>query len=424
MYTHGLPLDEWLTKIEAYTAQEIILGLERVDALLQRLDLDLPETVFHVAGTNGKGSSVAMLASLLRTTGARVGSYTSPHILRYNERICLGGIAATDAQIIAAFELIESVRGDIPLTYFEFGTLAAMVVFSRADIEMAVLEVGMGGRLDAVNAIEPTAGLITNVSLDHCAWLGDDIEAIAGEKAGIMRAVKPIIFAARDRPSTITEHADAVGSRLIAAGRDYEWSINGDQWSWRGANHELHNLARPCVPGDIQIQNAAGVLALLEAAGFESLLRADAIASAFGDLQLPGRLQSVGENFLLDVAHNPAAGAALADALGEQKVAGTTSAILGMLDDKDVEGVVAPLSACVDQWIAVTADNPRATPAGELARRIANTTNRACLISNCLSDAIEHARNSAGKDDRVLVTGSFYVVGAVLELLERCRSAS
>ena len=418
MHTHGLPLDEWLTQIEAVTPHEIDLGLERVDALLQRLDLDLPGTVFHVAGTNGKGSSVAMLESMLRTTGARVGSYTSPHLLRYNERICVGGIAATDAQIIAAFELIESVRGDVPLTYFEFGTLAAMAVFSRADIEIAVLEVGMGGRLDAVNAIEPTAGLITNVSLDHCAWLGDDIEAIAGEKAGIMRAIKPIVFAARDRPSTITERADVLGSRLIAAGRDYEWSIDGDRWSWRGANHELHNLARPNVTGEIQIQNAAGVLALLEAAGFESLLRTDVIASALGDLQLPGRMQSVGQNWLLDVAHNPAASAALADALGEQKVAGTTSVILGMLDDKDIEGVVAPLSGHVDQWIAVTADNPRATPARELARRVANATHRACLIADSLSDAIEVARDRAGPNDRILVTGSFYVVGAVLERLK------
>ena len=418
MHSHGLPLDEWLTQIEAVTPHEIDLGLERVDALLQRLDLDLPGTVFHVAGTNGKGSSVAMLESMLRTTGARVGSYTSPHLLRYNERICVGGIAATDAQIIAAFELIESVRGDVPLTYFEFGTLAAMAVFSRADIEIAVLEVGMGGRLDAVNAIEPTAGLITNVSLDHCAWLGDDIEAIAGEKAGIMRAIKPIVFAARDRPSTITERADALGSRLIAAGRDYEWSIDGDRWSWRGANHELHNLARPNVTGDIQIQNAAGVLALLEAAGFESLLRTDVIASALGDLQLPGRMQSVGQNWLLDVAHNPAASAALADALGEQKVAGTTSVILGMLDDKDIEGVVAPLSGHVDQWIAVTADNPRATPARELARRVANATHRACLIADSLSDAIEVARDRAGPNDRILVTGSFYLVGPVLERLK------
>ncbi len=419
MHGHGLSLDEWLTQIESYSPQEIILGLERVDALLQRLNLDLPETVFHVAGTNGKGSSVAMLESLLRTTGARVGSYTSPHILRYNERICVGGIAATDAQITAAFELIESVRGDIPLTYFEFGTLAALAVFARNDIEIAVLEVGMGGRLDAVNAIEPTAGLITNVSLDHCAWLGDNIEAIAGEKAGIMRATKPIVFAARDCPSTITEHADAVGSRLIAAGRDYDWSINGDQWSWRGAKHELHNLARPCVSGNIQIQNAAGVLALLEAAGFESLLKTDVISGALGDLQLPGRMQSVGENWLLDVAHNPAASAALADALGEQLVAGTTSVILGMLDDKDIEGVVAPLSVHVDQWIAVTADNPRATPARELARRVANATHRACLIAESLSNAIEVARDRAGKHDRILVTGSFYVVGAALELLER-----
>ena len=417
MQSHGLSLDEWLAQIETYSPQEIDLGLERVDALLRRLDLVLPETVLHVAGTNGKGSSVAMLDSLLRTTGARVGCYTSPHLLSYNERICLGGVAATDAQIISAFERVESVRGDVPLTYFEFGTLAAMLVFVRADIEIAVLEVGMGGRLDAVNAIEPTAGLITNVSLDHCAWLGDDIEAVAREKAGIMRAIKPVIFAARDLPASISARADAVGARLIAAGRDYEWSTDGDRWSWRGVNHELHDLDRPSIPGDMQIQNAAGVLALLEAAGFEALLRDDIISGALGNLQIPGRMQSVGENWLLDVAHNPAASNALADALRARKVAGSTSVILGMLDDKDVEGFVAPLSGYVDQWIAVTADSPRAVPAGELARRVANATSRPCLVSNCLLDAIEYARDSASADDRILVTGSFYVVGAALEHL-------
>ncbi len=417
MQSHGLSLDEWLAQIETYSPQEIDLGLERVDALLRRLDLVLPETVLHVAGTNGKGSSVAMLDSLLRTTGARVGSYTSPHLLRYNERMCLGGVAATDAQIISAFERIDSVRGDVPLTYFEFGTLAAMLVFARADIEIAVLEVGMGGRLDAVNAIEPTAGLITNISLDHCAWLGDDIEAVASEKAGIMRAIKPVIFAARDLPASISARADAVGARLIAAGRDYEWSTDGDRWSWRGVNHELHALDRPSMPGDMQIQNAAGVLALLEAAGFEALLRDDIISGALGNLQIPGRMQSVGENWLLDVAHNPAASNALADALRAREVAGSTSVILGMLDDKDVEGFVAPLSGCVDQWIAVTADSPRAVPAGELARRVANATSRPCLVSNCLPDAIEYARDNASADDRILVTGSFYVVGAVLEHL-------
>jgi dihydrofolate synthase/folylpolyglutamate synthase len=414
MRTDSLSLDEWLAQIETYSPREIDLGLERVETLLQRLDLVLPETVFHVAGTNGKGSSAAMLDALLRTIGARVGCYTSPHLLRYNERIRLGGVEATDAQIVAAFELIESVRGDVPLTYFEFGTLAAMAVFATAGIEIAVLEVGMGGRLDAVNAIEPMAGLITNVSLDHCAWLGDDIEAVAREKAGIMRAIKPVVFAARDIPSAIIERADAEGSRLIAAGRDYQWSIDGDRWSWLGVNHALHDLARPSMPGDIQVQNAAGVLALLEAAGFDTLLSTDVIDDALGRLQVSGRMQTVGENWLLDVAHNPAASDALADTLRGQKTAGSTIVILGMLDDKDVEGVVMPLSDQVDQWIAVTADSSRATPAEELARRVANTSKRPCLISNSLPDAIEHARDSAGTDGRILITGSFYVVGEAL----------
>lgn len=415
MPTDGLPLDDWLAQIDSYSPQDIDLGLERVETLLQRLDLDLPETVLHVAGTNGKGSSVAMLESLLCTSGARVGCYTSPHIFRFNERIRIDGVAATDTQITAAFELIESERGDVPLTYFEFGTLAAVAIFADAKVRIAVLEVGMGGRLDAVNAIEPTAGLITNVSLDHCAWLGGDIEAIAGEKAGIMRTDKAVVFAATEPPLAITEHAAATGARLIIAGRDYEWSIDGDRWTWRGVNHVLQGLARPSVPGDIQIQNAAGVVALLEAANFDALLKNDVIDHALDDLQLVGRMQTVGKNWLLDVAHNPAASRVLADTLREQVVAGSTVAILGMLDDKDVEGVVAPLAESVGAWIAVTADSPRAIPAGELARRVANATDRPCLIAADLSSAIGHARGITGPDDRVVVTGSFYLVAPVLE---------
>ena len=416
----AMPLDAWLARLETYSPSEIDLGLERVELLLRRLNLTLPQTVLHVAGTNGKGSSVAMLESLLRATGASIGSYTSPHVLQYNERIKVDGRAASDADIICAFERVESCRDDVPLTYFEFGTLAALVVFANAPTDIAILEVGMGGRLDAVNAVEPTAGLITNVSLDHCDWLGNDVEAIGSEKAGIMRRDKPVVFAARQRPSSIDRRADEIGATLIAAGRDYHWELQGSRWTWTGLRHRLSGLERPALGGAVQVENAAGVLALVEAAGFAQLLQQDTVNAALAELRLTGRMQVVenGGRWLLDVAHNPAAAAALSRALRESGVVGRTIAVIGMLDDKDVEGVIAEFGEAVDCWIAVTADSPRALPANELARRVANASNRSCLTATSVDEALEHARNLAGPDDRVVVTGSFYLVGPVLSALD------
>lgn len=419
MQSISWPLSRWLALLETFSPHEIVLGLERVDVMLQRMALPMPATIFHVAGTNGKGSSVAMLEALLRPTGRRVGCYTSPHLQRYNERIRVDGVDADDAQIIAAFSYIESLRAELPLTYFEFGTLAALHVFAQMQVEVAILEVGMGGRLDAVNAVEPTAGLISSIALDHCAWLGDTIEAIAAEKAGIMRAAKPLVFAAPDMPQAIAASAAAVGARLIAATRDYNWSVDGDTWSWHGERHTLHDLNWPSLPGAMQIQNAAGVLALLEATGFEVLLNTTAVNAAFAGLMVAGRMQAVGDKWILDVAHNPAAADALATTLAARDFPGRTVVILGMLDDKDVAGVVAPLAAIADTWIAVTAHSPRAIAANELARRVASVTGKTCMIAEAIDAALECAEELAGADDRVLVTGSFYVVGAALDAFAR-----
>lgn len=420
MQSVGAPLNDWLARLETFSPQEIDLGLERVKSLLERLNLALPKTVFHIAGTNGKGSSVAMLESLLRQSDTRVGSYTSPHILRYNERIRINGSEATDAQITDAFDRIETRRDDLPLTYFEFGTLAAMVVFAAAQVDTAILEVGMGGRLDAVNAMEPDAGLITNVSLDHCEWLGNDVATIALEKAGIMRSHKPIVFASADIPRAIVTRAEEIDARLIAAGRDYSWSKDGERWSWQGVAHTLAGLRRPALRGDMQIENAAGVLALVEAVGLQDLLRTDIIDRAFAAVSLCGRMQSVAthDNWLLDVAHNPAAAVALANTLRAEPPSGRTVAVVGMLDDKNVEGVIAPLADVVDDWIAVSAESARAIPARELARRVANASNKSCLIAESLPAAMDRASELAAAEDRVLVTGSFYVVGPLLSALE------
>ncbi len=417
MQSSGLQLNEWLARLETYSAQEIDLGLERVQILLQRLNLSLPKTIFHVAGTNGKGSSVAMLEALLLTTGNKVGCYTSPHLQRYNERIRVDGAEASDAQIVSAFESIEALRESVPLTYFEFGTLAALAVFVTEKVDIAVLEVGLGGRLDAVNAVEPTASLITNISLDHCAWLGDNVEDIAREKAGVMRAQKPVVYAAPEMPQAIAEIARSLQANLLAVNRDYRWTAAGEQWSWEGVSHSVQNLARPQLAGDIQLQNAAGVLMLLESAGFESLLDTDGINTALASVSLAGRMQSIAGRWILDVAHNPAAARALAATLGTMQQGRAAVTVIGMLDDKDVAGVVEPLNELTDHWIAVTADSPRAIPANELGRRISIATNRPCWSADSLEQAFERAEGLAGANDLLLVTGSFYTVGSALVIL-------
>ena len=415
----GAPLAAWLTRLESLSAREIDLGLERVEQVLERLQLRLPGQVLHVAGTNGKGSCVAMLESILRGTGRTIGCYTSPHVFRYNERIRVDGKEPGDEIIIAAFERIEAVRDDIPLTYFEYGTLAALVVFVEHGVEIAILEVGMGGRLDAVNAVEPQASLITNVALDHCDWLGEDIESIAFEKAGIMRAGKPTVFGDRVAPAAITTHAADTGAELILAGRDYDWSADSSGWEWRGVRHQLTDLEFPALPGAHQLGNAAAVLALLEAAGFRDLLQTGRVNDALTGLRLDGRMQRLESDprWLFDVAHNPAAAAALAATLRADPARGETIAILGLLDDKDLAGVLAPLVPVVDQWIAVTAESPRAVPAVDIAGRVADLAGGECTVAPTIAGAITAATTLAGAEDRILVTGSFYLVGPIISEL-------
>ena len=421
MLPSAAPLSDWLTWLETLSPSEINLGLERVQLILERLDLARPAHVLLIAGTNGKGSSVAMTDALLRASGQRVGAYTSPHISRYNERIVVNGVAASDAEIVAAFEMVEAVRGDTELTYFEFGTLAAVVVFAAAELDVWILEVGLGGRLDATNAIPPTASLITNISLDHCDWLGDDVETIAAEKAGVMRRGIPTVFGATDVPDAIKTQAEMVAATLLLTGRDFEFRVGEDhQWSWRGPSGELQGLQQPGLAGEFQAGNAAAVLALLDVAGFKGVIDAELINHVLPKVSLPGRLQrlvSDGREWLIDVAHNPAAAEVLASALGSMESSGTTFAIVGLLNDKDVAGVIGPLAEHVDTWIAMTAASDRAVAANELARQISNITGKACLVAESPQDAVEFARRSASENDRILATGSFFTVGPILDQL-------
>lgn len=404
MLAAGSPLSAWLTWLETLSPAEIDLGLDRVQEVLGRLDIKRPGHVLLIAGTNGKGSSVAMADALLRAASFRVGAYTSPHISVYNERIVIDGRRAGDEEIIAAFEQIEAVRDGVPLTYFEYGTLAALVVFADAEVDVWILEVGMGGRLDATNAITPTAALITNVSLDHCDWLGDDIETIAAEKAGIMRPGLPVVYGGARVPATIAGCAEETGAKLLLRDRDYR----------------LDGVPQPGLGGACQRGNAAAILALLDAAGLAAATDPALVAAVLPTIRLTGRCQRVecdGVDYLLDVAHNPAAAKALAVALQEEVFGGETTALIGMLDDKDVEGVVGHLDGVVARWVAVTANSRRAIPASELARRIANACKRPCLVAGSTREGMQIARQSLLNNDRILVTGSFYLVGPVLDRL-------
>lgn len=414
-------LEDWLAWLETLSPREIDLGLERVQEVMGRLGLGRAARVVHVAGTNGKGSCAAMLESLFRELGGAVGCYTSPHIVDYNERIRVNGAPVADTEIVAAFERVEAVREGVPLTYFEYGTLAALVAFGRAGAESLVLEIGMGGRLDAVNAVEPDAGIVTNVTLDHCDWLGPDVETIAREKAGIMRAGKPLVFGSEEVPRTIVSEAKRVGAELLLAGRDFAWEReSAERWRWKGRRTTLEKLAMPSLFGSVQLRNASAVLAACEALQLDSLLVPEVVDRAFGRLAVPGRFQWVvkGRRWLLDVAHNPDAARVLGESLAQLAHPGPVTAIIGVLADKDAAGIVDALRPRVDRWVAVTPDSPRAIPARELATLVANRCDKPCLVMDTPADALRHVESHASDDTLVLVTGSFYTVGPALEYLQ------
>lgn len=413
-------LHDWLAWLETLSPREIALGLERVLVVLERLALPAPQRALIVAGTNGKGSCAAMLESLLRSGGKRVGCYTSPHVLRFNERIRVDGKPVDDATIIEGFRAVEARRDGVPLTYFEYGTLAAMVVFDSLAATDLVLEIGLGGRLDAVNAIEADGALITNVTLDHCDWLGDTVDAIAREKAGVMRRGRPVIFGAVSVPETIVDEARRIGADLRLAGRDFDCRAADGSWQWHGRRVALDGLRPPSLQGAFQLRNAAAVLALLEALDLAALLTTDRVNEAFGRLSIPGRFQriSAAHEWLLDVAHNPDAARVLGESLGAMSHPGGLVAVVGVLADKDLDGIVSALEPHVTRWVAVPAAHPRALPARQLAQAIAQRTGRPCLTEESVTSAMAHLDAGAAEDELLLVTGSFYTVGPALAWLE------
>ena len=367
-------LDAWLHWQARLNPRSIELGLERVHRVWRALGPPAIEApVLTVAGTNGKGSSVAYAEAVLQAAGYRTGCYSSPHLQVYNERIRMDGVMVDDAPLCAAFERIEGVRGDVPLTYFEYGTLAALCLFAEARLDALVLEVGLGGRLDAVNLIDADVALITSIALDHQDWLGNDLEAIGAEKAGVMRPGRPAVFSGRGIPESLRVHARKIGARLLVAGEDYRVERGAEAWELVVGEARRRALPLPAMRGARQIDNAAGVLVALESLRDRLPLDQRAVRTGLLAARLPGRFEvRPGEpTWILDVAHNPEAAAVLGGMLGDYFHRGRTIAICGMLGDKDAAGIAQALAGRFDAWYLVDlADQPRGLPADELARRI------------------------------------------------------
>jgi dihydrofolate synthase / folylpolyglutamate synthase len=409
-------LPAWLEWQEKLHPVGIELGLERIRVVLAAMNLERPPyQAVTVGGTNGKGSCVAVLEAMALEAGLAAGAYTSPHLLRYNERIRIGGREASDAEIVAAFEAVDAARGGTSLTYFEFGTVAALEIFRRHGVELALLEVGLGGRLDAVNAVEPVVAVVTSVGLDHLEWLGPDRESIGREKGGIFRAGRPAVIGDRDPPDSLLSAAGADAMRL---GRDFDWDEQGAVWAWRSRNLELIDLPRASLPAPALLDNAACAIA-----AFDQVwpLRAQPalVARALGRMRLAGRLQRIpGEiDWWLDVAHNADGAKVLAGALAATPAGGDTFAVLGMLADKDAAMMAAALDECIDHWFVATVPGPRGLGAAELAARIGPQVRGGITIAASVREACEAARSAARPADRIVVCGSFHTVGPALEWL-------
>lgn len=414
-------LEQWLDYQSSLHPKDIELGLDRVRTVWMRLGAPVVgRQVISVAGTNGKGSSVAMLAAIAAAAGYRVGVYTSPHLMRYNERIVVDGNALTDAALCDLFERIEQARGDIALTYFEYGTLAALLAFADVQVDLAVLEVGLGGRLDAVNIIDADIALITGIGLDHTDWLGETVDQIALEKAGIMRAGRCAVVAAPGAPYVLRDEAQRVGALLRWSGEAFQYRVEAGHWDWEGAVQQRHGLPLPALRGKVQVQNAAGVLAVFEALNETLPVDQRAVRTGLLSAQVPGRFQVVQRScrWVLDVAHNPQAAEQLALQLGDLYVPGQVHAVVGMLVDKALAETLSVLVPRIDQWhLLDLSSEPRGASAVELAKALGEVSSvnqwRAPLPTQLA--ALER---TLGDDDLVLVFGSFVTVGAVLAWMQ------
>jgi dihydrofolate synthase / folylpolyglutamate synthase len=413
-------LDDWLVYIERQHARPIALGLERVSAVSERLGQRQTCPLILVGGTNGKGSTCAMLERILLCAGYRVGLYTSPHLLRYNERVRVDGRLVADDVLCDSFARVEAVRGDVALTYFEFGTLAAWEIFADHALDAVILEVGLGGRLDATNLYQPDVSVVTAVDLDHMEFLGPTREHIGFEKAGIFRSGRPAICGDPDPPRRLVDHAEAIGAELMILGREFGYRRQDGQWQYHGPAGNRSGLAFPALRGAGQLANASCALAALDALHDRLPVAMQDIRRGLLEVELPGRFQVLPgrPTVVLDVAHNPQAARTLADSLGGMAFHPTTWAVFGMLRDKDIVGVVEAMKHRVDRWLPASLDGPRAATGAELARILESVAVPGPLSTfQSPSAAFGHAQGRAGEDDRILVFGSFLTVADVLRRL-------
>lgn len=417
---HFTSLKSWLTWLEQCHPQEIELGLDRIRVVAARLNLLTPAArVITVAGTNGKGSCVTSAAALLCASGLRTGVYTSPHLMRYNERIVIDGVAASDEEICAAFVKIQSATAGVSLTYFEFGTLAAIEIFTRRQVDVMVLEVGLGGRLDAVNILSPDVAVITSIDIDHSAWLGNDRESIGFEKAGIMRSGRPVVCADSHPPESLLTVAGDVGAHWYGIDQDFGYlTINGI-WRWWGqlpeeGRLELESSVLPGLP----LPSVAAAIQAVLLLGIQ--LSAPIVASTLGGLTMPGRFQQMeycGRNLILDVAHNPAASAYLCTRLLEHPCAGRTYALAAMMSDKDHFNSLRNLAPAIDSWyLAALPEVPRAASIGQMEQSL-HELELVAEGSGTLAECLGLLCKTATAADRIVVWGSFYTVAAALSVM-------
>ncbi|WP_419205957.1 bifunctional tetrahydrofolate synthase/dihydrofolate synthase [Photobacterium leiognathi] len=402
-------LSIWLKYLEQLHTSAIDLGLDRVKAVGQKADLLKPAPcVITVAGTNGKGSTCAMLEAILIEAGYKVGVYSSPHLVRYNERVRINNQELDDSEHTKAFACVEAARGDISLSLFEFGTLSALTLFKTHQVDVVVLEVGLGGRLDATNIVDHDVSVITSLAIDHVDWLGDNIDVIGYEKAGIFRSGKPAICGQPHPPATVPAHADDIGAELYQVGYQFEYQVEDNHWNWQCGAFDLTQLPLPNLP----LPNAATALMALGAAELD--ISEENIINGLKKAQLPGRMQRVSEQplIIMDVAHNPHSAEYFANQLskikqkeGKNKI----HAVVAMLHDKDIASTIAAMRDTVDDWYPASLTGPRAATAEEILQH---------LPANCVGfdkpeSAFDQALTQAGEDDMVIVFGSFYTVGQI-----------
>ena len=403
-------LAEWLGYIERQHPKTIALGLDRVAQVFTRLKIQISCPVITVAGTNGKGSTCAMLESILRAAGYRTALYTSPHLLRYNERVRIAGVEASDEALAEAFSAVERARGDIQLTYFEFGTLAAFWLFAREKIEAAILEVGLGGRLDAVNIVDADCAVLTSVGIDHVEYLGATREEIGREKAGIFRSGRPAVIADADPPRSVL---GAAGDKLVL-GKHFGYQVQPGQWSYWGPGGRRSGLAHPALRGRIQLANAAAAICALGT--LELPVAMQDVRRGLAEVEIPGRFQVLPgrPQVILDVAHNAQAAKVLAQNLSDAGFAPETIAVCGMLRDKDIGAVLGELAPRVTRWHLTSLSGPRGAHAEELARHLPNVGKD---LFEAPADAFVAAKARAGEGDKIVVFGSFLTVAEVMAWL-------